>query len=64
MLASETFIKLIADQKVVFTNNKINLFCISGRVAKPLQEEKFRCIYISAQPNEEAIINAIQKNHI
>ena len=62
LLATETFLKLLAEQKIKLSRSRVKFFCISKRVAMPLRNNKFKLIYIADKPNQTAIIKSIQKH--
>ena len=62
LLATETFLKLLSEQKIKLSRSKVKFFCISKRVATPLRNNKFKLTYIADKPNQKAIIKSIQKN--
>jgi uroporphyrinogen-III synthase len=62
LLATETFFKLLSEQKIKLSKSKVKFICISERVAAPLRNNKFKLTYIADKPNQKAIIKSIQKH--
>ena len=62
-LSVETFIRLISKSKCLSVAKKINMYCLSDRVAVPLKLKKFKYIYIATSPNESALVKSIKKSH-
>ena len=63
MLAVDTFISLSSKYKILSEIKKIHMYCISKRVAKPFQQNKFKYIHIAQQPNQLTLVASINKNH-
>ena len=63
MLAVDTFISLSSKYKILSEIKKIHMYCISKRVAKPFQQNKFKYIHIAQQPNQLTLVASIKKNH-
>ena len=62
-LAVDTFLSLLSEYKILSDVNKINSYCLSERIAKPLRQNKFKHIYVAKQPNQLALVASIKKFH-
>ena len=62
-LAVDTFLSLLSKYKILSDVNKINSYCLSERIAKPLRQNKFKHIYVAKQPNQLALVASIKKFH-
>ena len=62
-LSVDTFLSMVSKYKILPEVKKINTYCLSERIAKPLKHNKFKHIYVAKKPNQSALVASIKKIH-
>ncbi len=62
-LSAKIYARLLSKYKILSNTSRIQIYCISDRVANPLRGKRCGKIHVAKNPNEQSLISSIKKSH-